>query len=58
MIAILTVILAITIFIFLTLIIIGYTLSKQIEYQHDQLMQTINALATMIGEAIDQSEKK
>lgn len=33
------------------------TLSRQIEAEHRELMQTIDALAEMIGEAIDQNER-
>lgn len=43
--------------IFFELAIIGYGISKQIQAQHFQLMQLIDSLAEMVGEAIDKERE-
>ena len=41
----------------LLVVVVAYNLSHQLEQQHRELIQQIDALAEMIGEAIDQHER-
>lgn len=44
--------------IFFELLLIGVSLSKQLEQQHRELIAMIDSLATMVGEAIDQHKER
>lgn len=39
------------------IVVIAFHLSRQSEQQHRELLQIIDALAEMIGEAIDKNER-
>ena len=47
----------ILLFVFLELIVIAVSLAQQLQYQHRELIEWIDRLAEMVGEAIDKSKE-